>query len=195
MTTTLDVTTFPDTRWRTRDIVVAAVIGVAFGVVFWVWNLAWAGPLDILFSAAPPAKDLAYAVWLMPAVLAPLIIRKPGAALFAEMVAAGVSAILGSQWGVDTLLSGFVQGAAAELVFAFTLYRLWTFPVLAVAAAASALAAWIHDWVLYYADVSIELQIIRGIAMVISAVVIVAGGSVLLHRALKQAGVLEGFPD
>ena len=57
----------------------------------------------------------------MPAVLAPLIIRKPGAALFAEMVAAGVSALLGSLWGVDTLLSGFVQGAAAELVFAFTL--------------------------------------------------------------------------
>ena len=31
----------PDTRWRTRDIVVAAVIGVAFGVVFWVWGLVW----------------------------------------------------------------------------------------------------------------------------------------------------------
>ena len=57
-------------------------------------------------------------MWLVPAVLAPLIIRKPGAALFAEMVAAGVSALLGSQWGPDTLLSGFVQGAAAELVFA-----------------------------------------------------------------------------
>ena len=58
----------------------------------------------------------------------------------------------GSQWGVDTLLSGFVQGAAAELVFAFTLYRVWTFPVLAIAAVASAAAAWVHDWVLYYAD-------------------------------------------
>jgi hypothetical protein len=30
--------------------------------------------------------------------------------------------------------------------------------------------------------------------MAISAVVIVAGGSILLHRALKRAGVLEGFP-
>ena len=74
----------------------------------------------------------------MPAVLAPLIIRKPGAALFAEMVAAGVSAFLGSQWGVDTLLSGFVQGAAAELVFAFTLYRVVDVPGPAIAAVASA---------------------------------------------------------
>ena len=28
--------------WRTRDILVAAVIGVVFGVVFWVWNNVWA---------------------------------------------------------------------------------------------------------------------------------------------------------
>jgi energy-coupling factor transport system substrate-specific component len=182
-----------DTRWRTRDIVVAAVLGVTFGVVFWAWGLAWNvfEPLNAVF---PVARDLLYAVWLMPAVLAPLVIRKPGAALFAEMVAAGVSALLGSAWGVDTLLSGFVQGAAAELVFAFTLYRLWGFPVVAVAAVASAAAAWIHDWVLYYPEIAVELQLARGIAMAISAVVIVAAGSLALVRSLRRAGVLEGFP-
>jgi energy-coupling factor transport system substrate-specific component len=183
----------PDTTWRTRDIVVAAVIGVAFGVVFWAWGLAWSAfaPLNDVF---PVLRDLLYAVWLIPAVLAPLIIRKPGAALFAEMVAAIVSALLGSQWGVDTLLSGFVQGAAAELVFAFTLYRTWSVLVLAIAAIASAAAAWAHDWVLYYSDVSTDLQLVRGVFMAVSAVILVAGGSVLLARALRQAGVLEGFP-
>jgi energy-coupling factor transport system substrate-specific component len=112
----------PLAAWRTRDILVVAVLGVAFGVVFWAWGLAWGAfePLNLVF---PVLRDALYAVWLVPAVLAPLIVRRPGAALFAEMVAAGVSAILGSQWGVDTLLSGFVQGAAAELVFAFGLYR------------------------------------------------------------------------
>jgi energy-coupling factor transport system substrate-specific component len=198
MTTTIGTTApseLPDTRWRTRDIVVAAVIGVAFGVVFWMWGLAWYGPFVALDAVAPPLRDLLYAVWLVPAVLAPLVIRKPGAALFAEMVAAGVSAFLGSAWGADTLLSGFVQGAAAELVFAFTLYRIWTFPVLAVAAVASAAAAWIHDWVVYYQAFDPVVQIARGVAMAISAIVIVAGGSVALHRALKRAGVLEGFPD
>ena len=184
----------PDTRWRTRDIVIAAVIGVAFGVVFWAWGLAWSG-LDPVFAFAPWAKDLLYAVWLIPAVLAPYIIRKPGAAVFAEMVAAGVSALLGSQWGVDTLLSGFLQGAAAELIFAFTLYRIWSFPVLATAAVASALAAWLHDWVLYYATTDTTVQIVRGVAMAISAMIIVAGGSVALARSLRRAGVLEGFPD
>jgi energy-coupling factor transport system substrate-specific component len=183
----------PSTAWRTRDIVVTAIIGVTFGVVFWLWGLAWGG-FDAVFVFAPPLKDLLYAVWLIPAVLAPYIVRKPGAAVFAEMVAAGVSAILGSQWGPDTLLSGFIQGAAAELVFAFTLYRVWTFPILAAAAVASAAGAWLHDWALYYADVSLEVQLVRGLMMAISAVVIVAGGSVVLVRALRQTGVLEGFP-
>ena len=32
----------PARRWRTVDIVVTAVLGVAFGVVFWAWNLLWA---------------------------------------------------------------------------------------------------------------------------------------------------------
>ena len=145
-----------DIRWRTRDIVVAAVIGVAFGVVFWVWNLWWEGPIKVLFSFAPPQRDLAYAIWLVPAVLA-------------------------VKW--------------AELVFAFTLYRAWSYPVLAIAAVASAAAAWVHDWALYYADVDLGVQLVRGVLMGISAVVLVAGGSVALHRALKRSGVLDGFPD
>jgi energy-coupling factor transport system substrate-specific component len=178
--------------WRTRDILVTAVIGVAFGVVFWAWGIAWSAfePLNLVF---PVLRDSLYAVWLVPAVLAPLIVRKPGAALFAEMVAAGVSAILGSQWGVDTLLSGFAQGAAAELVFAFTLYRVWSWPVLAAAAVASAAAAWIHDWALYYADISVDLQLARGVLMAVSALVFVALGSVLLERSLRRAGVLQGL--
>jgi energy-coupling factor transport system substrate-specific component len=185
--------TAPD-AWRTRDIVVTAVIGVAFGVVFWFWNTIWA-PLDGVFALAPWAKDLLYAVWLIPAVLAPLIVKKRGAALFAEITAAGVSALLGSQWGPDVLLSGFVQGAAAELVFAMTFYRSYAFPTLVVAAVASAAAAWIHDWALYYAAVDPAVQLVRGAMMAISAAIIAAGGSVLIERSLRQAGVLQGFPE
>lgn len=182
-----------EARWRTRDIVVAAIIGVVFGVVFLAWNSLWSG-LAPVFSFALPARNLVYGVWLMPAVLAPLIIRKPGAALFAEMVAAALSALLGVQWGADTLLSGFVQGAAAELVFAFTLYRVYSPVVLVVAAIASAAGAWIHDWVVWYPDVSTDTQLLVGLFMAVSAIVVTAGGSIALERSLRRAGVLEGFP-
>jgi energy-coupling factor transport system substrate-specific component len=180
----------PDTRWRTRDIVVAAVIGVAFGVVFVAFGVAWRA-VEFL----GPFQNILYGVWLMPAIVAALIVRKPGAALFGEMVAAGLSTLLGSQWGPDTLLSGFVQGAAAELVFAFTLYRLWSLPVLAIASLASAVAAWVHDWVVWYAETSMDVLLMIGVSMAISAVVLLPIGSLLLVRGLREAGVLEGFPD
>ena len=177
-------------RWRTRDILVAAVIGVVFGVVFFAWNQFYAW---FAFIQPPVLQDWMYGMWLVPAVLAPAIIRKPGAALFAEMVAAGVSALLGSQWGPDTLLSGFVQGAAAELVFAFVGYRRWTLGVLALAALASAAGAWAHDWAIYYADFTLDIQLIRLAIMGASAIGFAAFGSLVLVRSLRRAGVLQGF--
>ena len=179
--------------WRTRDIVVTAIIGVVFGVVFQVWNVIW-GPFDAVFVFFPPAKNLLYGVWLVPAVLAPLVVRKPGAALFAELVAAALSAVIGSQFGPDAILSGVVQGGAAELVFLATRYRLWSFSVLTVAAIASAAAAWIHDWIVWFPDVAVDTQLWVGLFMAVSSVLIVAGGSVLLARSLRQAGALKGFP-
>ncbi|HVM23970.1 MAG TPA: ECF transporter S component, partial [Candidatus Limnocylindrales bacterium] len=136
-------------RWRTADIVVCAVIGVAFGVVFWAWNLLWAaaGPA---FTGFPPLQAFMYGTWLLPAVVAPLIIRRPGAAVFAETVAATVSALLGAQWGLLTIVYGLMQGGAAELVFAFTLYRAWNLPVALGAAAAAGVAAWLLDVAIFY---------------------------------------------
>ena len=135
----------PDLRWRTRDIVVAAVIGVAFGVAFVVGGGIWAA-----LGGLGPLQNVLYGFWLLPAIVAPLIIRKPGAAFFAEVVAASLSALLGSTWGVDTLLSGIMQGAAAELVFALTRYRSYAFPTLAAAGLAASAAAFVHDLYFYY---------------------------------------------
>ena len=181
----------PDGRWRTRDIVVTAVIGVAFGVVFWAWGLVWA-PLEAVLG---PGRNLLYAVWLIPAVLAP-----------AHRPEAGRRALRGDrgsrrcrrpdrlQWGVRRPPLGLRPGCCRQSSsFAFTLYRVWSFPVLALAAVASAAAAWIHDWVLYFPEVEVATHARLGAMMAISAVVIVAGGSVLLVRALREAGVLEGL--
>jgi energy-coupling factor transport system substrate-specific component len=176
--------------WRTRDILIAAVIGVVFGVIFAAWQPVWAG---FAFLQPSVLQDWVYGMWLVPAVLAPAIIRKPGAALFAEMVAASLSAILGSVWGPDTLLSGFMQGAAAELVFALVRYRRWNLGVLLAAALASAVGAWAHDWFLYYADFAVDLQILRLVVMGLSAIGFAAFGTLVLVRSLRRAGVLGSF--
>ena len=182
-----------DVQWRTVDIVVAAAIAVAFGVVFWAWNQVWAAATPA-FTAVPPAQNIIYGVWLVPAVLAGLIIRKPGAALFTELVAASVSAVLGSQWALDTLLSGALQGLGAELVFFVARYRVWTMAIGIIAAIGTAVAAWIHDTPLYYATLGLDQQLLILLFMVVSAVVIAGIGSWLLMRSLVQTGVLAQFP-
>ena len=179
--------------WRTVDIVVAAAIAIAFGVVFWAWNQLWAAATPA-FVAIPPAQNILYGVWLVPAVLAGLIIRKPGAALFTELVAASVSAILGSQWGLDAVVSGALQGLGAEIVFLVVGYRRWTIVVALIAAIGTAIAAWVHDTPLYYADIGLGPQLVILAFMVVSAIVIAGIGSWLLMRSLVQTGVLAQFP-
>jgi len=180
------------TSWRLVDIVVAAVVAVAFGVVFWAWGFLWTASAPA-FAAFPPLQYVISGVWLMPAVLVPLIVRKPGAALFAEVVAASVSALLGSVWGLDTLLSGFAQGAAAELVFAFTLYRLWSPPVAVLAGLAAAVGEWLHDIPLYYPAAAFEFQLALGAFMLVSGGLIAGVGSWVLLHALAETGVLQPF--
>ena len=181
------------TGWRTVDIVVASTIAVAFGVVFWAWNLVWAATA-LLFVAFPPLQYLIYGVWLMPAVLGALIVRKPGAALFTEVVAASASALLGSQWGLDAVVSGLLQGGAAELVFLITRYRRFGLGTALVAGAAAAVGAWVHDMAVYFPGVPLDLQLAMGAFMVVSAVLVAGLGSHLLARALARAGVLSQFP-
>ncbi len=186
----------PAQGWRTVDIVVSAVIAVAFGVIFWAWSLFVWGPTDPFFQGfIKPAQYILSGVYLMPAVLGGLVIRKPGAALFTELVAAAVSALLGSQWGLDVILSGLVQGAGAELIFAFGLYRGWTLPVAALAAVGAAVGEWVHDMAIYYPETAFGVQLVYGGFMLLSAILIAGIGSWLLTRALADTGVLAPFPS
>ncbi|WBC17426.1 ECF transporter S component [Micromonospora sp. WMMA1998] len=181
-------------RWRTVDIVVASVIAVAFGVVFWAWGLLWSAT-DAAFAFFPPAQALLYGVWLIPAVLAGLIIRKPGAALYCETVAAIVSALLGSQWASIVILQGLMQGIGAELAFAAFRYRSFRLPVAVLAGALTGLGAAIFDFV--YWNKAYELTSYRipyALITIVSATVVAGVGAHLLTRALANTGVLDRFP-
>jgi energy-coupling factor transport system substrate-specific component len=184
----------PDRRWRTVDIVVASAIAVAFGVVFWAWGQLWNG-MSAAFAAFPPGQAFMYGVWLLPGVLGALVIRKPGAALYTELVAAIVSALLGTSWGLSVVVYGLVQGAAPELVFAFLGYRRWGAVPAVLAGAAAGAAAALLDIVFYYGDWSGAWQSAYAALVVTSAAVIAGVGGWLLVRALATTGVLGPFPS
>jgi energy-coupling factor transport system permease protein len=179
-------------RWRTVDIIVVATLAVAFGVVFYAWNAyvwVWLKPLG------EPWEYIISGMWLMPAVVAPLIVRKPGAALFAEMVAAIVAVALGSQWGLDTLLSGFVQGAGAEIVFGFVMYRNFGLIVACVAGVGAGIGEAVHDIPVYFPTYSGSLQFVIAGLEIVSGALIAGIGGWLLVRSLRKTGALQAFPS
>jgi energy-coupling factor transport system substrate-specific component len=180
-------------RWRVVDIVVAAVVAVACGVIFFGWNLASDWVTDPLSAVLPGLQGLGYGVWLIGGLLTALIVRKPGAALFGEVVAASVSALLGAQWGLLTLESGLVQGLAAELVFLAFLYRVWSLPVVMLAGAASGLAMAINDLILWYAGADALFATVYVISCVVSGALVAGLLSWLLTRGLARTGVLSRF--
>jgi energy-coupling factor transport system substrate-specific component len=181
-------------RWRVVDIIVAAVIGVAFGVVFFGWDLVYGVVTKPLEFALPGSGAIVYAVWLIPAVLGGIVVRKPGAALFTELVAAVLEALLGAQFGgFQTILSGLVQGLGAELVFLAFLYSVWRLWVAMLAGAASGLGMAINDFVNYYAGSSLAFKLVYLVCAIISGIVIAGVGSWYLVRALARTGALARF--
>ncbi|RKR87682.1 energy-coupling factor transport system substrate-specific component [Micromonospora pisi] len=181
-------------RWRTVDVVIASVIAVAFGVVFWAWNYVWSAT-EAAFAFFPPGQAILYGIWLMPAVLGGLIIRKPGAALYTEAVAAIVSALLGTQWSGTVIPQGLVQGLGAELAFAVLLYRSYRLPVALFAGALTGLSAALFDFFVWNGAYELwSYRIPYGLVTIVSATLVAGLGGWALTRALAQTGVLDRFP-
>lgn len=183
-------------RWRVVDIVVAAVLGVALGLVFWAWNTvgyAWFVAMDGL---TPGLGGLAVGIWLIGGVIGGLVIRKPGAALLVEVIAAIVSMLIGNVWGVSTLLSGLVQGLGAELIFAIFLYRRFTLPVAMLAGAGAAAGAWVFE--LFYGSSpnilkTLEFNVIYLVSLVVSGALLAGLVGWVAVRGLAATGALNRF--
>jgi len=135
-------TTARSLSWRIIDIVTAAVLGVACGLIFVAWNPVGGAGYEILKAIAPGLNGLATGIWLLGGTLGGYVIRKPGAAFFVELLAATVSMGLGSQWAVETLYSGIAQGLGAEIVFAAFVYRRFNVWVVSAAGAMAFAAEW-----------------------------------------------------
>lgn len=181
-------------QWRVVDIVVAAVLGVAIGLVFWGWNTVgglWFAAMDGL---TPGLGGIAVGIWLIGGVIGGLIIRKPGAALLVELIAAVVSALIGNVWGIGTIFSGLAQGLGAELIFLAFLYLRFTLPVAMLAGVGAGVGAWILELFLSPNIVkSLEFNLLYLGTLVISGALLAGLVGWLLVRALAATGALSRF--
>lgn len=179
--------------WRTVDLITAVMIGVAFGVAFIGWG-AVHNLVSVVFTALPPLSGLLGGFWWMPAVVAMLVIRRPGAAILAEVVAASVEPLLGGQWGIATLGSGLLQGLGVELGFLFLVYRVWTWLPAALGGAMAGLLETPYERFLYYPEWDVTYIVLYGAAMVVSGALLAGVVGWLLVKGLARTGVLAPFP-
>jgi energy-coupling factor transport system substrate-specific component len=194
MTTTSTAVQAPSRfRWRVVDIVVASVIGVASGLLFVVWNIASNPITDPLKALLPGLQAVGGGFWLFAGVLTALVVRKPGAALFGELLASTVSALVGTQWGALTLLSGTVQGLGAEIVFAAFLYLNWRAGVAILAGAGAGLAMAITDLLVWYPGSDTLFVVVYTISAVVGGALIAGLLSWLAVRGLARTGALNRF--
>jgi energy-coupling factor transport system substrate-specific component len=180
--------------WRTVDLLSVAFLGAAFGVAYWGWGILYNGPLSALQFAFAPLGGLFAGTWFIAGVVGGLVVRRPGAALLCEVIAALVSMLPGTEWGATVLVSGIVQGLGAELVFALFGYRFFGLlaAVLAGAMAGPFAAAyesttWIQDW-------SLGWKLAYAGVLAFSGAVVAGLGGWALTRALAGAGALNAFP-
>ncbi|MDO4898694.1 MAG: ECF transporter S component [Rothia sp. (in: high G+C Gram-positive bacteria)] len=180
--------------WRINEIVIASVLAVACAVVFALWNLGvYPATQTLLAATAPQFMSLIGGGWLIAGTLGALIIRKPGAALYCEVLASVISVFIGpGSWGMQILISGLIQGTAAELAFALFLYRKWNLAVALLAGAISGFAMSTSELFIYYAgQFTFANQAIYALSGTFSGLVIAGLLMWLLTRALAATGVLD----
>ncbi|MHA7964309.1 ECF transporter S component [Paenibacillus sp. CAU 1782] len=168
------------------DVLVTIVIAVVLGVIYKLW-----GPMyDVVKPFGTHAEQTIYGMWFIAGTLAFLIIRKPGVAILAEVAAATVSALLGSEWGIATLFYGLAQGAGAELFFALFAYRRSGVIVTSLAAIGAAAASLILDvsygYIEYLSPWNLTLLIVLRL---LGSIVIAGLFAYALSKALEKTGV------
>jgi len=173
------------------EIVLTAVVAVALGVAFWGWTFVYEmmKPLLKIYGMA----YLSAGFWIFASVFIPQIVRKPGIALIASIIAAFVESLL-THWGMMSVVWGIVQGLGAELIFLSFGYKKWNLSVLILASLMSAFFSYALDFALYdYKNLSVSLNAVQLISFLISSAVFAGYLSDVVSKRLVRLGLLDQF--
>jgi energy-coupling factor transport system substrate-specific component len=177
--------------WTLRETLIVAVLGAVFGVLYLGWVQIWLIAQAIF---GPVTMDVVMGFWFIASIVAAAIIRKPGVAFAAEMLTAAVQIMLGSPAGLLLLVTGAVQGAGAEAVFAVTRWRDYRLPVLMAAGVGAAVFSFIYTWIRFdYGALAPGLLAAMFALRCLSGALL--GGLLghLIVEALYRTGVLSGL--
>jgi energy-coupling factor transport system substrate-specific component len=178
-------------KYSVFEIVLTLVLAVALGVAFWGWTFVYdlAKPVLKIYGLS----YLTAGFWILASVFVPYIIRKPGIALIASLMAAFVESLL-THWGMMSLLWGLVQGLGAEVIFASFRYKNWSLPILILSAIVASLFSYALDFYLYeYSSLTLRLNLIQLTSFVVSSIMFAGVLSYYLGKRLVKLGLLNQF--
>ncbi|MCD1569786.1 ECF transporter S component [Agromyces mediolanus] len=111
----------PRTSTSTRILLSCAAIGVAGGVV-----AGGSGYLALVLAAIGPMfYGVTIGVHFLPSIVAFALLRRPGTALLAGLIAGLVGAAFAPQWLPRLIGTALLVGVLVELPFLLTRYRRW----------------------------------------------------------------------
>jgi energy-coupling factor transport system substrate-specific component len=178
--------------WKTRDFLVAVAIAVPLGLV---WSLVWGQVWTFVRAILPELGFFVAGFYVAAGVMVGYVVRRPGAALLGEMLAALIEVPL-TPFGPAALILGFLQGIGTEAVFAATRYRNWSLPVLMAAGAAGAgLGFAAYEYAVFgYGSFGIGLLAVRFVSRLLGGAIL--GGLVpkLIADAVAKTGALNNYP-
>jgi energy-coupling factor transport system substrate-specific component len=184
----------PLARWRSIDLVSTAVIGVVFGVAYWGWSSAYTALYSPFTGFIGSSVGLLGGPWLIAGVVGGLVVRRPGAALFAELLAAAVEALLGNEWGWATLISGTLQGLGVEVALGIFLFRRFGWPVAMLGGALAATFEFFYEWHAYWQGTTLDFKLGYWVYFGLSGALVAGLGGWALTRALAMTGAIDALP-
>ena len=182
--------------WELKDVIMMAILGVVFAAVY---MAVFQGGLAISTALTPLGLssfgfEIIYGVWFMAATLAAYIIRKPGAALIAEVLASAIELLMGNSGGLTVVLTGVIQGAGAEVVFALFRYRRWNLLSMSLAGMLSAVFIFCYElYYLNYIALAPTLLIGQLAVRLVSAVLFSGVICKLAGDGLAKTGVVKSY--
>lgn len=183
-------------KWKLKDILMIAVCAVLFGVIFLGATYAGGALYGVLLPLGMPSLGYEpfYGLYFMAVAFAIYVIRKPGVGIVAEILAAVIETLMGNFFGPIIILSGFVQGAGFELIFALTGYKKFDTKTMILAAVICSCVTLVYNLIVSgYNLIAIPVLALMLAVRIVSAIVIDALVTPKLANGLAKAGVLNGY--
>lgn len=175
---------------KLKEIIAVAMISAILGAVFTGIDSLYQ-PLQALLG--PFAGDIIGGLYFLSALIPAYIVRKPGTGLMGSLFTGVMNLLLGSPYGIHIIIAAALQGVGVELILAAGKYKKYSVLSMACSAILATLLVTTRDYFIFGFDLYAGMIPVMILIRIASAAILGGFLSVIITKALKATGVLNGF--